>query len=527
MLTEKDLAFIRERGVSQNQIEQQIEQFKKGFPDLNIVKPAIINDGVKKLSENQLNKFVKIYKKASRRLKRVKFVPASGAATRMFKHLFKILHDHESNEGSYLNLIAEKDFNSAYYMCQNLKKFAFYQDLVLSVENSGSSIGEISKNKDFPLLLKTLLENPGLNYSNLPKGLLKFHKTGDEDRTPVHEHLIEGINYAKSGKLVNLHFTVSSNHIDLFQQHINTITPKLQKEHKVKIEVSFSVQKPSTDTVAVDLDNCLVYDENENLVFRPGGHGALINNLNEIDADLIFVKNIDNVVQDRLKDDTIHYKKALAGIVLSVRKIAEVYFKKLNKRVKDDLLLEVEEFVKKKLFVITPDEYSKWDKSKKIEYLLKIINRPIRVCGMVRNEDEPGGGPFWVKASDGTKSLQIVESSQFSDDQKNIMLKSTHFNPVDLVCSTKDFKGNKYNLLDFVDNETGFISAKSISGKDIKAIELPGLWNGAMANWNTIFIEVPASTFNPVKTLNDLLRTEHLFENDLLQNDDNEPCIID
>ena len=527
MLSEKDLTFIRERGISENQIEQQIEQFRKGFPNLNIIKPAVNNDGVKKLTDNQLNDYIKVYAKTSRRLKRVKFVPASGAATRMFKHLFSILYDYDSSEDSYLKLIADKDFSSPYYMCKNLKKFAFYNDLVGAIENGGSSIGEISKNKDFPLLMKSLLLSPGLNYSNMPKGLLKFHKTFDEDRTSVHEHLIEGILYARAGKKVNLHFTVSANHIEMFKQHTNAIIPKLQKEHKVKIEVLYSVQKPSTDTIAVDKENNPVHDKDGNLVFRPGGHGTLIYNLNEIDADLIFVKNIDNVVQDRLKEDTIIYKKALAGIVLTLKKKAAEYYKKLNKKIKDDLLVEVEEFIRKKLFVIPPEEYNQWDKAKKTEFLLKIINRPIRVCGMVRNEGEPGGGPFWVKDDDGTKSLQIIESSQFSDDQKNIMLKSTHFNPVDLVCSVKDFKGNKYDLLDFVDSSTGFISEKSFDGKEIKALELPGLWNGAMANWNTIFIEVPASTFNPVKTLNDLLRTEHMFENDLLQNDDDELSIID
>ncbi len=526
MLSDKDMNLNRDNGISQKQIEQQINQFKQGFPALNIIKPAVNRDGIKQLGEKKLIEYIKVYDKSPRRLKKTKFVPASGAASRMFQKMHEVLTNYKGTEDDYLKIMSNRGFQSVYYTCHNLKNFAFYGDLISILEKKGISIDELSKKKDFTLLLKYLLDTDGLNYSNLPKGLIKFHRTFDGDRTPVHEHLIEGIFYAASGKKVSIQFTVSQNHIELFKQHIETIIPKLTKEYKVKFDISFSIQKPETDTITVDTKNNPVYDKNGKLVFRPGGHGALIYNLNEIDADLIFIKNIDNIVQDRMKEDTYIYKKALAGLLLNVRKKAAGYYKKLNKKIKDDLLIKIEEFVKKEMFVIIPEKYSKWDKNKKVEYLLGKINRPIRVCGMVRNEGEPGGGPFWVMASDGSMSLQIVESSQFNDDQKHIMTKATHFNPVDIVCSIKDFKGKKHDLLKFIDKNTGFISNKSLDGKQVKVLELPGLWNGAMANWNTIFVEVPASTFNPVKTINDLLRAEHLFEKDLLQINDNELEVI-
>jgi hypothetical protein len=527
MLSEQDLNLIQKRGVTKTRIETQINQLKNGFPILKIVKPAVGRDGVRQLTDKQLKVFVKVYGKLSKRIKRVKFVPSSGAATRMFKNLYEFLENYQGTEDDYLSIMAQKDFNSLNYMCMNLSKFAFYDDLMVSLRNNGTSIEELTKSKDFALLLRCIIEDRGLNYGSLPKGLLKFHRTFEEERTPVHEHLVEGIHYAASGKKVKLHFTVSSDHLDLFKAHVEEISPKLQKENKVKFDISYSIQHPSTDTIVLDAKDKLVRDLNGDLVFRPGGHGALIHNLNNIEADIIFIKNIDNVLQDRRKADTILYKKVLAGMLMSIRNDAAGYFKKLSKKVNAGLLTEVEEFMRKKLFNIPPPKYDKWSDAKKAKYIISILDRPIRVCGMVRNEGEPGGGPYWVENNDGSVSLQIVEGSQFAEEQKDIMLKSTHFNPVDLVCSIKDFKGKKYNLLNFVDENTGFINSKSLNGQEIKALELPGLWNGAMANWNSIFVEVPATTFSPVKTINDLLRTEHLFEKDLLQQNDDQPCVLD
>ncbi len=528
MLTENDIEIISQRGISKEAVIKQIEIFKKGFPKLDIIKPAVNRDGIKQLQDKKIENYIKTYDKAQN-IKKVKFVPASGVASRMFKKFYEVIKNYKGTEEDYLNIMSDRSFDSIYYTCNNIKKFAFYNDLVAVVEKKGISLDSISKKKDFPFLLKTLLDKSGLNYGHLPKGLLKFHRTFDSERTPVHEHLIEGIFYAKTGDTVYIHFTVSPVHEKLFKKHISSITPKLEKEHKVKFNIEFSVQDEATDTVTVDMKNNIVRDDKGNIIFRPGGHGALIYNLNRIDADLIFIKNIDNIVQDRLKPETYKYKKALAGILLEKRKKAEVFYRKLRENNKDNKLLEdIEVFVKKELYVVLPESYNSLNASKKAEFLINKINRPMRVCGMVKNEGEPGGGPFWVKADDGSISLQIVESSQFADDQKIIMEKATHFNPVDIVCSTKNFEGKKYDLLKFVDNNTGFISNKNINGKKIKALELPGLWNGAMADWNTIFVEVPGETFNPVKTINDLLRAEHLFEKDLIAgSDEEETHIID
>ena len=526
MLNEKDLKTLAEKGITKDQIEDQIAQFKNGFPDLEIIKPATNKEGVKQLTEKQLADMVKIYNKASRRLKRLKFVPASGAASRMFKKLYEVYNNYEGSEEDYLNIMSDKGFHSFYYMCQHLNSFAFYSDLRQMIEKNGVSYEEVSKKKDYKTLLANLLTEEGLNYGNLPKGLLKFHKTYSGERTPMEEHFLEGIHYAATGKKVFLHFTISPDHQELFAEHAAELIEKYQKEYKAKFEVSFSVQKQSTDTVAVDLENKLFRKENGALVFRPGGHGALIHNLNDVDADLIFIKNIDNVVQDRLKEKTNYYKMVLAGVLLKTRSEAADYYKKLKKKVKPDLLAEVETFLKKKLFVKVPESFESWDMDRKVELLKQVLDRPYRVCGMVRNEGEPGGGPYWVRNADGTESLQIVESSQFNEEQKTIMQKATHFNPVDIVCSTKNFKGEKYNLLDYVDYNTGFISQKSLEGNDIKALEMPGLWNGAMAKWNTLFVEVPIETFNPVKTINDLLRAEHMFEKDLLSVDDSDNPVI-
>lgn len=525
MLSENDLILLQEKGITKEQIEQQINQFKQGFSNLNIVKAAVNKDGVKHLSDKKIEEYIQVYEDSSL-LKKVKFTPASGAASRMFKKLYEVIDNYKGTEDDYLKIMSDKEFQSIYYTCHNIKNFAFYNDLISTIEKKGITIENISKKKDFPFLLKNLLDTKGLNYGNLPKGLLKFHRTISGEKTPTQEHLEEGIKYATTGKNVFIHFTVSPSHIKLFKKHIKTISPILEKENNVKFNIDYSIQKPSTDTIAVDLNNEPVRDDSGNLIFRPGGHGALIHNLNNIDADIIFIKNIDNVVQGRLLNDTIKYKKVLAGVLISIKDKAYEYYNNLNNNISNNLIDEISEFVKKQLFVAPPENFNSLNKDEKITYLADKINRPIRVCGMVKNEGEPGGGPFWVKNTDNSTSLQIVESSQFSSEQENIMQKSTHFNPVDLVCSIKDFNGKNYNLFDFIDNNTGFISTKSLNGKDIKALELPGLWNGAMSKWNTIFIEVPISTFNPVKTLNDLLRAEHLYEKDLIQSDDDESHLV-
>ncbi len=527
MFSEKDLALIREKGLTEIEIENQINRFKIGFPSLQIIKAATVRNGIKVLKDKKLLEMVDCYEKQGKRLRKIKFVPASGAASRMFKDLFEVMNNYGEAEEDYLKIMADREFGSMYYICQNVSNFAFYNDLKEVIENDGSSLEEVSKRKDVLAFLKYLLTEQGLNYANLPKGLLKFHRNDDGEKTSVEEHLIEGALYAVGNKKVKIHFTVSENHLSLFKSHINEIKEKYEKKYKVKYTVEFSLQKPNTDTIAVELNNEPFINSNGSMVFRPGGHGALIQNLNELDADIVFVKNIDNVIQDRLKKDTVLYKKALAGVLISTRNGAFEWIKKLNKKRNVKHIENASLFVRRCLGVDLPDSFVLLSNKDKVSFLLSKLNRPIRVCGMVRNEGEPGGGPFWVRDKDGSASLQIVESSQIEEDKKDLMKKATHFNPVDLVCSITNYKGMKFDLNNYIDTETGFISKKSFEGKDIKALELPGLWNGAMANWNTLFVEVPITTFSPVKTINDLLKAEHLHHKDLLVEKDTEHSVID
>lgn len=491
MFIEKDLDKIKLRGASLETIQQQIENFKKGFPYLNVIKAATIGDGIIALSDSQAGKYAKYFDSRASKLKLLKFVPASGAATRMFKSLFSA-----KDEGKL-----DKSVNE---FLERLKDFAFYNTLV-------KAIGDESV--DYQTVLEYLLTDKGLDYGSLPKGLLHFHQYGKVARTPVEEHLVEGAKYANSNGKVKLHFTVSPEHRKKFKTLIDSVLPKYEAKYKVKYSISFSEQKPSTDTIAVNIDNTPFRSGSDDLLFRPAGHGALLENLNEQEADIIFIKNVDNVVPDRLKSKTILYKKALAGLLLDYQEKIFGYLTKLyNEEVDAKLLKEILSFLETKLCTMPPEGFGSYSVDAQMDYCKRKLNRPIRLCGMVKNVGEPGGGPFWAKDPDSSVSLQVVESAQIdlgNAQQKEIFDKATHFNPVDLICSVKDYVGNKFNLLNYRDPMTGFITQKSQSGKDLKAQELPGLWNGAMSDWNTLFVEVPLITFNPVKTVNDLLRNEH------------------
>ena len=393
------------------------------------------------------------------------------------------------------------------------EKFAFYDDLNAACEKmSGKDISALVSEGNYKAVVAALLEAAGLNYGALPKGLLKFHRYEDGNRTPLEEHLVEGALYAanKNGK-VNVHFTVSPEHRRLFEALVADKAAVYAKKYGVDYNVTFSEQKPSTDTIAADMDN-QPFRDNGKLLFRPGGHGALIENLNDLDADVIFIKNIDNVVPDKLKGDTVLYKKLIAGVLVALQQKAFAYLELLDSgRYTHEQVIEILQFLQKKLFCKNPETKNLED-AELVLYLKEKLNRPMRVCGMVKNVGEPGGGPFLAYNSDGTISLQILESSQIDMDdpeKKEMFEKGTHFNPVDLVCAVRDYKGRKFDLVNFVDKATGFISYKSKNGKDLKALELPGLWNGAMSDWNTVFVEVPLGTFNPVKTVNDLLRDQH------------------
>lgn len=493
------------KGISEAQIAEQLACFEKGFPYLELSAAASVENGGILVADADLQeKYLKAwdaYKDSDKKI--VKFVPASGAASRMFKNLFEFLGADYSEPTT--------DFEKKFF--SRVHDFAFYDELnEACVKNTGKDIDTLIAEKNYKAVVANLLESAGLNYGALPKGLLKFHRYEDGVRTPLEEHLVEGALYAagKTGQ-VNVHFTVSTEHRALFQQLVDEKVAAYSSRFGVQYQVSFSEQKPSTDTVAADMEN-KPFRDNGKLLFRPGGHGALIENLNDLDADIVFIKNIDNVVPDRLKADTVTYKKLLAGALVTLQKKAFEYLELLDSgHYSHEQLETIIRFVQQDLRCRRADIKNLEDADLVI-YLRKKLNRPMRVCGMVKNVGEPGGGPFLAYNPDGTVSLQILESSQIDmkDPEKKAMFeKGTHFNPVDLVCAVRDYKGNKFNLLNFVDKATGFISYKSKNGKDLKALELPGLWNGSMSDWSTVFVEVPLSTFNPVKTVNDLLREQH------------------
>ena len=505
MLTQEDKELLLKKGISEAQIAEQLACFEKGFPYLELSAAASVENGGILVADADLQeKYLKAwdaYKDGDKKI--VKFVPASGAASRMFKNLFEFLGADYSEPTT--------DFEKKFF--SRVHDFAFYDELnEACIKNTGKDIDTLIAEKNYKAVVANLLESAGLNYGALPKGLLKFHRYEDGVRTPLEEHLVEGALYAagKTGQ-VNVHFTVSTEHRALFQQLVDEKVAAYSSRFGVQYQVSFSEQKPSTDTVAADMEN-KPFRDNGKLLFRPGGHGALIENLNDLDADIVFIKNIDNVVPDRLKADTVTYKKLLAGALVTLQKKAFEYLELLDSgHYSHEQLETIIRFVQQDLRCRRADIKNLEDADLVI-YLRKKLNRPMRVCGMVKNVGEPGGGPFLAYNPDGTVSLQILESSQIDmkDPEKKAMFeKGTHFNPVDLVCAVRDYKGNKFNLLNFVDKTTGFISYKSKNGKDLKALELPGLWNGSMSDWSTVFVEVPLSTFNPVKTVNDLLREQH------------------
>lgn len=505
MLNAKDLELLKSKGISEQQIEEQLACFVKGFPYLEIVASASVDKGIMVISKDEQASYMEAWDAYLAKNKKIlKFVPASGAASRMFKNLFEFL-SADYNEPT-------TDFEKKFFT--EIERFAFYSALnEKCVENTGKDIPSLIAAGQYKDVVSNLLESKGLNYGQLPKGLLLFHTYPETVRTAMEEHLAEGAMYAKNNAgEVNIHFTVSPEHQALFEQLVAKKVADYEEKFSVKYDISFSIQKPSTDTIAAAMDNSPFRDKNDNLLFRPGGHGALIENLNDVDADVVFIKNIDNVVPDSFKCSTVIYKKVLAGVLVSLQERAFKYLELIDTGKYSHA--EVEEmihFLQDDLCVKNPD-IKLLEDAELILYIKNKLLRPLRVCGMVKNVGEPGGGPFLAVNPDGTVSLQVLESSQIDMKdpvKKALFEKGTHFNPVDLVCAVKNYKGEKYNLPDFVDKNTGFISYKSKDGKELKALELPGLWNGAMSNWNTVFVEVPIETFNPVKTVNDLLRQEH------------------
>ena len=504
MLSQEDLKQIAGKGITEEQINAQLEEFKTGFPFLKLEAAASIGKGILALDKSKCNEYESAWEKYKATGKKiVKFVPASGAASRMFKDLFAFLKaDYDR---------PQTDFEKRFF--DGINKFAFYDALdTTCTKNEGKGINQLIDDGNYKAVVANLLEDKGLNYGQLPKGLLLFHKYEDGARTPMEEHLVEGALYAASKGKSSIHFTVSHEHMPLFKQMVADKECYYKNKFGVDYDITFSEQKPSTDTIAANPDNTPFRTEDGRLLFRPGGHGALIENLNEIDADIVFIKNIDNVVPDRLKADTVEYKQAIAGVLVSLQEKVFSYMQLLETgNYTHEQLEDIIRFVQQELCCRKTD-IKHLEDAELVIYLKTKLNRPIRVCGVVKNVGEPGGGPFLTYNQDGTVSLQILESSQIDKSNKEYMdmfTKGTHFNPVDLVCAVKDYKGQPFDLPQYVDKTTGFISNKSKNGKELKALELPGLWNGAMSNWNTVFVEVPLSTFNPVKTVNDLLREQH------------------
>jgi len=505
MFTQADIQQLNAKGISVRQIEEQLSHFKKGFPFLSIHASASVEKGIRYIPEKEQDFFLdkwSSYLKTNKKI--VKFVPASGAASRMFKDLFEFLDSEDSQpESPFLKKFFEGIF-----------KFAFYESLQSACkQNEGKDAASLYAAGEHKKIIENLLRDKGLNYGQLPKGLILFHNYPDGPRTAMEEHLVEGALYACNElKQVIIHFTVSPEHKELFQKLTEQKTPRYAKRFGVNYQIDFSEQKPSTDTIAANALNQPFRDKQGQLFFRPGGHGALIENLNDISADIVFIKNIDNVVPDSYKPETVHYKKLLAGVLVDCQQKIFEYLELIDSgKYEHEQLIEMLYFLQNELCIKNPDTKMLED-VELVLYVKSKLNRPLRVCGMVRNEGEPGGGPFLTVNADGTISPQILESSQIDlkdPEKRKLFEQGTHFNPVDLVCALKDYKGEKIDLLQYVDKNTGFISLKSKDGKDLKALELPGLWNGTMSDWNTIFVEVPVETFNPVKTVNDLLRKEH------------------
>jgi len=501
--SEQDLSAISGKGIEIEEVLRQLEIFRRGTKPLRLIRPARTGDGIIEITLDERAGLVSLHDQAAEKGRMLKFVPASGAASRMFR--------------DWNNWYQQRKSDSAKVTVKflgDLGKYAFFNDLKKVMASKGEDVERCIREGRWVDILEFVLTQRGLNYYWLPKALIKFHIYPRHTRTALEEHLVEAALYVRDARNVcRIHFTVSDEHESRFRESLSQIKGDYENLFGVKYELAVTIQHPSTDTIAVDMEGRPFRDRSGRLVFRPGGHGALLNNLNGIDGDIVFIKNIDNIVPDRLKEITILHKKILGGYLV---RLQDEIFHNLNllseKRLNDEMLARVIRFCQEKLFLFFPHEFWNDSISSKKEYVFWILNRPIRVCGMVKNEGEPGGGPFWIE-EDGTQSLQIVEQDQLdlnSEGQRGIWKSSTHFNPVDLVCGVRNYQGEKFDLNAYVNRDAVIVSKKSHEEGELKALELPGLWNGSMAYWNTVFVEVPLETFNPVKTVDDLLRKSHL-----------------
>ena len=510
--SEKDIIQIQNKGITPEKVEQQIEIFKKGNIFVNIREAATVRNGILSISEEDKQELLEFFETRQDEVDILKFVPASGAATRMFKAFYQLLEKFDPETESLEDYIDRKNDQSLERFFGRLKDLPFFKKVMDRAAEANPGFDELSEDRQHYLFVKYMLEEKGLDLGNQPKGLVPFHKYEDHLATAFEEHLVEAVDYASVNGEVRVHFTVAEEHREKFEEEAQKVIPRLEKETENIFEVTYSYQDPKTDTVAVNKEDEPFRDEHGEIFFRPGGHGALIENLNKQEADLIFIKNIDNVVIPKNRELLATYKKMLGGKLLRLQEKSFNYLNRLEEGADGDELREMAGFLQKDLNAGWNIDFEELEKEEKIETLKNLLNRPIRVCGMVKNEGEPGGGPFWVTHKNGEVSLQIVESSQIDHDnyqQSKIAQEATHFNPVDVVCSFKNFRGNKFDLREYVDEETSFIANKTKDGQELKALELPGLWNGGMALWNTVFVEVPVETFNPVKTVADLLKPSH------------------
>ena len=505
--SEKDILQIEEKGLSTKEVEEQIEIFKRGNIKVNITEAATIGKGISRIEEPEKKELIALYDSEKSGHSILKFVPASGAATRMFKALHNFADEFDPDNQSLRGYLDEKEDDDLQRFFNHLEKLPFYEHAVERARKNHSDYESLSHDEQHKVLVKTILESDGLYLSNLPKGLVPFHKYDSHIATAFEEHLVEAAKYIVVNGVAKLHFTVSKGDKEKFQGEWKEIRERVEEETGVKFEIEYSYQDPKTDTIAVDNDFKPFRTEEEDLFFRPGGHGALIENLNQLDEEIVFVKNIDNVVTEDRIQHVVDFKKMLGGKLFKVQKKIFEYLNQLEAgNVSEDQLKEIQNFLNEELFI----KGSSGDVT--ADYLKNMLHRPLRVCGMVKNEGEPGGGPFLVKDKNGAISLQIIEGAQIDEEnpeQAKTAREATHFNPVDIVCSLKDHNGESYDLHKYVDKDMSFIADKTKDGKPLKALERPGLWNGGMAKWNTIFVEVPVETFNPVKTVSDLLKQSH------------------
>ncbi len=517
-----DLEQMKAHGISLEETQRQLSLFKRARPYLKLSAPCVPGNGIAVFDAQEQASLEALFEKERKNRSLVKFVPASGAATRMFKVLLGYLNGPGEIDRKRISRDALSGREPAKQMLQfinNINHFAFFRELSSVMAGNGLSIAALQEKGDFRDILRWLLRDEGMGYANLPKGLLLFHAYPDGNRTAFEEHLVEAVSYACDAKSrCALYFTVSPEHLPHFRDCLKGIAQGLEEAYGVIYEVDFSLQKRSTDTLAVDLENRPFRLASGRLLFRPGGHGALLENLNDLRGDIVFIKNIDNVVPDHLKGETRTWKRIAGGYLISIQHRIASFMKDLSgnngtpNHNKQGVMAAARTFLREDLLVEIPSFLKNASHETEKEWIMAQLNRPVRVCGMVKNTGEPGGGPFWVQDASGERSRQIVETAQIDPDdagQQAILGDATHFNPVDLVCGVRDWQGQPFDLRKFVDPETVFISTKSKEGRELKALEHPGLWNGSMARWITLFVQVPAITFNPVKTVNDLLRKAH------------------